>query len=259
MAEDPTYHIRVNKDDIGNYVLMPGDRGRVERIAKYLDAPQEVGNNREYLSYTGNLNGEKVSVISSGMGGPAIAIAIEELKILGVHTIVRIGTAGALQKSLSLGDSIIATAAFRDDGVSKKYIDSAYPAVASYAVTSALSQGAQRIGNPTYLGIVLSTDAYYARDFAVQETRHLIDTLVRANVLCVEMECATLFTLGNIYRMRIGAILTSREEIDEDGSYIQAGSRYEDGLEKSIRAAVQAVRILIEAGEVINESAEQAY
>jgi len=97
--ESPTFHIRISDaEKIGKYVLLPGDRGRVERIAKYFENPVHVAKNREYFTITGEISGERVSVMSTGMGGPCMAIAVEELRALGVHTLIRVGSAGSLQK-----------------------------------------------------------------------------------------------------------------------------------------------------------------
>ncbi|MFN3283328.1 MAG: nucleoside phosphorylase, partial [Pseudothermotoga sp.] len=112
---DPRYHIKVNPDDVGRYVIVVGDRGRVERVAKYFENAIKVGDNREYLTYTGYVKGEKVSVMSTGMGAPAMAIGIEELATTNARVVIRVGTTGALQKNLKLGDSIIVNAAVRLD------------------------------------------------------------------------------------------------------------------------------------------------
>ncbi len=245
MAEDPRYHIRVSCDELGKYVIMPGDRGRVPRIAKYLENAEKKAENREYLTYTGTLDGVPVSVVSSGMGGPCISIGVEELLTCGVHTIIRVGTTGALQKNLKLGDSIIATAAVRKDGTSGLYVPYEFPAVGNLDAISALVEGAKKIGNPYHTGVVYSTDAYYARTFAKEESAKYTMLLKRAGVLCVEMEVATLYTLSAIKGFRAGAILTIREEIVSENEVIQAGEKYEAGLEKSIQIAIEAIRILI--------------
>jgi uridine phosphorylase len=118
MGEDPRYHIRVQPGEVGGYVLLPGDRDRVERIAKHLQQPRLVAENREYRTITGTLDGTPVSVMSSGMGGPCVAIAVEELQSAGVHTIIRVGTTGAVGPGPRLGDAIIALAAVRSEGAS---------------------------------------------------------------------------------------------------------------------------------------------
>lgn len=247
MAEDPIYHIQVNKDDVGRYVILPGDRSRVERIAKYLDNPKVVASNREYHTMTGFLEGEKVSVMSSGMGAPCMTIAVEELRTLGVHTYIRIGTAGGLQQGRTrLGDGVIATAAIREDGTTSQYISATYPAVADPDVVQALREAAKLKHERVHCGIVLSTDAYYARNFNINESMRKMDLFVRANTLCVEMEVSGLYVLGSIFGLRCGAVLTVREEPDEAGEYrYQAGESYEQGLERSIQTAVEAIRLMV--------------
>ncbi len=245
MAEDPRYHIKVGCEDLGKYVIMPGDRGRVKRIAKYLENAERKAENREYLTYTGTLDGVPVSVVSSGMGGPCISIGVEELLTCGVHTVIRVGTTGAFQEGLKLGDSVIATAAVRRDGTSGEYIPYEFPAVGDLDTINALVEAAKKVGNPYHTGVVLSTDAYYARHFAKEESAQYAAIMKRAGVLCVEMEVATLFTLSAIKGFRAGAILTIREEIVSENERIQAGEKYENGLEKSIQIAIEAIRLLI--------------
>lgn len=245
MAEDPRYHIRVRPEDLGAYVLMPGDRDRVERIAALLDAPRLVAENREYRTITGDLDGTPVSVMSSGMGCPAVAIAVEEMRTAGVHTIIRVGTSGALGPGPRLGDAVIAQAALRSDGTSAAYVERGYPAVADLDVIVALRRAAREAGHPFHVGIVESSDAYYAGDWHGEEdtARHL-ELRHRAGVLCIEMEASTLFTVGRLRGVRTGCILALREEWNE-GNRVQAGPDFEHGLEQVIRISVDAVRLLI--------------
>lgn len=245
--EDPRYHIRIqDPEKVGKYVLLPGDRGRVKRIAKYLENAEVVGDNREYFTMTGYLNGEKVSVMSTGMGAPCMSIGVEEIKTLGVHTFIRIGTTGAMQPNLKLGDSIIPTAAIRGDGTMDYYLPKAFPAVGHFEVIEALKEAAGIIGNPHHLGVVLSTDSYYGRFFNSKRAAEEADLFVRANTLSIEMEVSALYILGNVHNLRTGAILTIREELGEGGSYVkQAGEEYEKGMEKSIQIAIKAIELLI--------------
>jgi len=245
MAEDPRYHIRVRPQDLGGYVLMPGDRGRVPRIAELLEDPRPVAENREYRTVTGKLDGTPVSVMSSGMGCPAVAIGVEEMRTAGVHTIIRVGTTGALGPGVRLGDAIIAHAAVRRDGTSAAYIDPGYPAVADFHVVDALRRAAQDAGHPHHLGIVESSDAYYAGAWHGEAaTRQHSETMQRAGVLCIEMEASTLFTVGRLRGVRTGCILALREEW-RDGERVQAGPDFERGLDRVIRIAIDAVRLLI--------------
>lgn len=246
---DPRYHIKVNPDDVGRYVIVVGDRGRVERVAKYFESAIKVGDNREYLTYTGYVKGEKVSVMSTGMGAPAMAIGIEELATTNARVVIRVGTTGALQKDLKLGDSIIVNAAVRLDGTTAQYIIPEYPAVADFQVVDALVRAAQLVRNPFHIGTVLSTDSYYGRAFDSEKHNYLESQLVKAGVLAVEMEIGALYIVGGIKRLRTGAVLTVREELTDQG-YIQAGEKFEKGLENSIRIAIKAIENLIEGGVV---------
>ncbi|AEH51288.1 nucleoside phosphorylase [Pseudothermotoga thermarum] len=248
--EDPRYHIRVEPDAIGKYVIVVGDRGRVERVAKYLENPTKVGENREYLTYTGYLLGEKVSVMSTGMGAPAMAIGIEELATTNAKVIIRVGTTGAIQKHLKLGDSVIATAAVRMDGTTAQYIMPEFPAVADFRVVKALIEAAKVVGNPYHVGIVLSTDSYYGRKFDPERHSYIGKQLEKAGVLAVEMELGALYVIGALKGLLTGSVLTVREELSEEG-YIQAGPKFEQGLENSIKIAIKAIEILIKGGLMV--------
>ncbi len=246
MAEDPRYHIRVKPEDVGKYVIVVGDRGRVERVAKYLEDPVKVGENREYLTVTGKLKGEKVSVMSTGMGAPAMEIAINELATTNAKVVIRVGTSGALQRGLKLGDSVIATAAVRRDGATLQYLPAEFPAVADFGVVSYLKKAAQEIGHRHHLGVVYSTDSYYGRFFDPESHSKYAELLSKAGVLIVEMEVGALYVVGMVKGLKCGAILTVREELTESGEYIQAGEEYEKGLENSIRIAIRAIEMMVE-------------
>ena len=132
------YHIQVGKGEVGRYVILPGDPKRCKRIAQYFDDPVFVADNREYVTYTGTLDGVKVSVTSTGIGGPSASIAMEELYRCGADTFVRIGTCGGMQTEVKSGDIVIATGAIRMEGTSKEYAPIEFPAVANLEVTNAL-------------------------------------------------------------------------------------------------------------------------
>lgn len=246
--ENPRYHIQIEDNSlVGKYVLLPGDRGRVKRMAKYLEDPKIVGDNREYFTMTGSLKGEKVSVMSTGMGAPCISIGVEEFRTLGSDTFIRVGTTGAMQSNIKLGDSIIATAAIRDDGTMDEYVPKQFPAVADFEVINEMKNAAEIIGNPYHLGIVQSADSYYGRIFNPEHAGELWKLYSKAGVLAVEMEISALYILGAIFGLRTGAILTTREERGKDGDEVpQAGEKYENGLEKSIQIAFKSIELLIE-------------
>ena len=248
MGEDPRYHIRLEKEDTGEYVIIVGDRGRVERVAKYLEDARKVGENREYLTYTGYIKGKKVSVMSTGMGAPAVSIAVEELSTLNVKVIIRVGTTGALQRELKLGDGVIAIGSVRRDGTTIQYLPPEFPAVADFDVIDALISASKMNGIRYHVGNVYSTDSYYARLFDPESHTRYLENLVKAGVLAVEMEVGALYVVGAIKRIKTGSILVVREELSEEGSYVQAGPKYEEGMEKVIKTAVDSISILIDRG-----------
>ena len=146
------YHIKCAEGDVGRYVILPGDPGRCEKIAAYFDDAEFVAQNREYVIYTGTLLGEKVSVCSTGIGGPSSAIAMEELFAVGADTFIRVGTSGGINLKVREGDLVIATAAVRQDGTSREYAPVDYPAAANFEVTQALVWAAEEMGSTFHTG-----------------------------------------------------------------------------------------------------------
>ena len=166
MDGERQFHIRTIPEEVGRYVIMPGDPGRVPKIAALLDDAKQVAQNREYNVYTGYLDGEKVTVCSTGIGGPSAAIAVEELVKCGADTFIRIGTSGGMDLSVSGGDLVIASAAVRGEGTSKEYLPEGYPAVADFTVTTALAKAAaalseDKLGKRYHVGVVHSKDSFY--------------------------------------------------------------------------------------------------
>src|SRR5262249_10210273 len=148
--------------DVGEYVLVPGDPFRTPLIAKHLDEAREVAFSREYRTFTGKVDGTFVSAMSTGMGGPSVAIGVEELHELGVHTLLRVGTCGALQPVVKMGDLVIAMASVRSEGTPDGYVPKEYPAVASLDVVNALVEAAEAAGAPYHVGVMRSVDALYS-------------------------------------------------------------------------------------------------
>ena len=155
------YHLQLTQGDVGRYVLLPGDPGRCEKIARFFDEPKLMARNREYVTYTGTLSGEKVSVTSTGIGCPSTAIAVEELIRVGAQTFIRVGTSGGIQPGTKTGDIAIVTAAIRDEGTSRQYLPIEYPAVADPDVVIALRQGALKLELPFRTGVSHSKDSFY--------------------------------------------------------------------------------------------------
>jgi len=206
------YHVNLTKGDVVEYVILPGDPGRCEKIAQYFDNPVLVANNREYVTYTGTLDGVKVSVTSTGIGGPSAAIALEELVHCGAHTFVRVGTSGGMQKEVLGGDVVIATGAIRLDGTSKEYAPIEYPAVANFDVVMALKESAKELNHPYHVGVVQCKDSFYGQHSPesmpiASELQNKWEAWIRTGALTSEMESATLFIVGSTRRVRVGAVL----------------------------------------------------
>ena len=206
------YHVNLTKGDVGEYVILPGDPGRCEKIAQYFDNPVLVANNREYVTYTGTLDGVKVSVTSTGIGGPSAAISLEELVHCGAHTFVRVGTSGGMQKEVLGGDVVIATGAIRLDGTSKEYAPIEYPAVANFDVVMALKESAKELNHPYHVGVVQCKDSFYGQHSPesmpiASELQNKWEAWIRTGALTSEMESATLFIVGSTRRVRVGAVL----------------------------------------------------
>jgi uridine phosphorylase len=246
------FHLLIKEGDIGRYVLMPGDPGRVAKIASFLEDTKPVAQHREYTTYTGSLLGEKVSVISTGIGCPSTAIAVEEAIEAGADTMIRVGTSGSMQPDIHTGDLAVITGAIRDEGTTRAYLPLEFPAVASLDVVNALIEGCKTLGVPFYSGISHSKDSFYGE---VERTRMPMaellgekwDAYVKGGAVCSEMEAAALFILAGIYRKRAGAvtsIINSNDLAELDLK--DAGKKMETGDEnRVIRAAVEGLKVLI--------------
>ena len=204
------YHTGVSSEDIGRYVILPGDPGRVEKIASFFDNAEFVVSNREYTTYTGYIKGERVSAVSTGIGGPSAAIAIEELSKCGAHTFIRIGTCGGMQEEVMGGDVVIASAAVRMEGTSREYAPIEYPAVSDYTVLSKMAECAREMGISYHVGVVQSKDSFFGQhESAIMpvsyELQNKWEAYLKMGCLASEMETAALFTVGQFLRVRVGA------------------------------------------------------
>jgi uridine phosphorylase len=247
MAEEPQFHIRLRHGDVGRYVLLPGDPGRVPLIARHLDEARELAHNREYVTYTGTLGGTAVSVTSTGIGAPSTAIAIEELAAIGADTFIRVGTAGSIGKDVRSGELVVATAAVRDEGTSGHYLPYCFPAVASHDVFTALISAARRLGQPYRCGIIRSTDAFYA-DVAPETIPHHdypLHLWEHAGVLASEMEAAALFVVAALRKVRAGAIVAVVNATE--AGPVATDQVASLSLEPLIKTAIEGVRQLIQA------------
>lgn len=246
---DRQYHLACAPGDVGGYVLMPGDPGRCERIAAHLDGARLVAANREYTTWTGSLEGVAVSVTSTGIGGPSAAIAVEELCNIGAHTLLRVGSCGAMQPGLRLGDVIVAQAAVRDEGTSLQYVPLAWPAVAHVDTVDALRAAAAAGGVRHHVGVVQSKDSFYGemepgRMPVAAELQARWEAWIRAGVLASEMECAALFAAAAVRRVRAGGALAVVNAAPTVDAMPDPGRLPIDAV---IEVAVGAVRRMIAA------------
>lgn len=208
------YHIHLKKGDIGRYVLLPGDPGRTDFIATYLENPKLIAENREHRTWTGTLNGVQVSVTSTGMGCPSAAIAVEELIKCGADTFIRVGTAGRVcdksqDKTL---DGVINTAAVRDEGTTIHYIPIEYPAVADRHIVDALARAAKKLNYNFAEGITQSKDSFYGQHEpdtmpASYRLKERWEAWKSGNVMSSEMEAAAIFVISSIRGCRASAIM----------------------------------------------------
>ncbi|HEY3355177.1 MAG TPA: nucleoside phosphorylase [Polyangia bacterium] len=237
------YHIALSAGEIPPYVLLPGDPGRVALIAKLWDKAEHVVTNREYCTWRGSVGGMPIACVSTGIGGPAAAIAIEELHKIGCHTFIRVGTCGSLQPGVDVGDLVVTTATVREDGTSVQYVPLSYPAVADLDVTLALRAAAARCGYRAHTGIGQTKDAFYtegAEDLPMAEAqKERWRCWRRANVLSTSMEAAALFVIGSIRKVRVGEVLAV------------IGLTYKDepitkkvGVEAAARCGIEAMKAL---------------
>lgn len=237
------YHINMKKGDVGRYVILPGDPGRVPKIASYFDKAEEIAFNREYRTYTGYIDGIKVSCTSTGIGCPSTAIAVEELIKIGADTFIRVGTAGSLQKEVGLGDVCITTGAVREEGTSRQYVPISYPAVADLDVTLALREGAKRLGFKHHCGIGHCKDAFFIEGDEnlpiAQENSMKWDAWYKSNVISTSMESSALFVVSSIRKVRAGEILAIIGLTYDDSPIVA-----KVGVDDAIKTAIEAIRIL---------------
>lgn len=211
-ADGRKHHIGLKKGDVGRYVLLPGDPGRVEVIARRFDNPKFIAQNREYTTWIGELDGVPVACTSTGIGCPSTAIAVEELKDIGVDVFIRVGTSGSMQHHIKPGSIGVITGAIRDEGTSKHYLPIEFPAVADLEVTLALREAAVASGFPWHAGVAQSKDSFYGQHNP--ERMPIADDLARrwkawmaGGAICSEMEAATLFIVASTLRVRAGGAM----------------------------------------------------
>lgn len=248
--EEIIYAPRIGLDSsVGaKYAIIPGDPKRVKTIAEFLDKPKALSVNREYTSYEGFIDGEKILVMSTGMGGPSAAIGVEELFQIGVDTFIRLGSCGAMQIPIMGGEVVIATGAIRQEGTTREYVYSEFPAVANLDITLALRNAAEKVGVKYNVGIVQSKDSFYGQQDPErmpvgEELKLKYNAWIKAGALASEMECAAVFTVAQILGARAGALLhvlwnKEREALGLDNPTMR-------DMTKTIETVREALRELI--------------
>lgn len=242
------YHIQVGKEDIGRYVILSGDPKRCAKIAKYIDDAKLVADNREYVTYTGYLDGVKVSVTSTGIGGPSASIALEELVQAGADTFIRIGTCGGMQLNVRSGDVVIASGAVRMEGTSKEYAPIEFPAVADIEVVNALMKAADELNVDSHVGVVQCKDSFYGQHSPERmpvgyELLNKWEAWKRLGCLASEMESAALFVVGSALHVKVGSVflVVANQEREKEG----LSNPVVHNTDKAVRVAVEALRRII--------------
>jgi uridine phosphorylase len=232
--------------DVAKYVLISGDPGRVKIIASFLDESRKVADYRGFVTYTGTKDGVDISASSSGIGCPSAAIAVEELARIGAKAIIRVGTTGALQKNINMGDLVIATAAVRDDGTSKTYVPVEFPAIADLEVTKSLIKASKKSDRKTHIGFVLSSDAFYGKKDSLKQWS-------KFGVLSVEMETSVIYTIAALRKLKAGTILAvdgnpllgeGKGEFEPGDKTGELDDRVVGAIEEEAKIAIKAILLM---------------
>lgn len=248
-SEDGTqYHVGLKSGDVGEYVLLPGDPKRCAKIAEYFDDAKLVADRREFVTYTGYLNGEKVSVTSTGIGGASASIAMEELVKVGATTFIRVGTCGGMDINVKGGDIVIATGAVRMEGTSKEYAPIEYPAVADFDITNALVVASKNLGLNYHTGVVQCKDSFYGQHDPERmpvgyELTNKWEAWKRLGCLASEMESAALFVVSNFLRVKTGSVFLAVANQEREKLNLENPVVHDTDL--AIKTAIEAVKILI--------------
>ena len=244
------YHIGLRKGEVGKYVILPGDPKRCEKIARHFEDAKLMADSREYVTYTGYLDGVKVSVTSTGIGGPSASIALEELVRCGADTFLRVGTCGGMQTEIMGGDIVIATGAVRMEGTSKEYAPIEYPAVADLDITNALVKAAKTLKEKYHVGVVQCKDAFYGQHEpsikpVSYELENKWEAWKRMGCKASEMESAALFIVGNYLNVRVGSsfLVVANQEREKLG----LENPVVHDTEAAIKVTIEAIRNLIKA------------
>lgn len=244
------FHIRCSEGDVGRYVFLPGDPGRCESIAAYFENPVHIGMNREFNIYTGTLCGEKVSVCSTGIGGPSASIAMEELHNIGADTFVRIGTCAGIDMPVRAGDIVVATGAVRFEHTSLEYAPIEFPAVPDFGITTFLKQASEDLGYPTHTGVVQCKDSFYGQDSPEKSPVYYMlqqkwESWRRLGVKASEMESAALFVVAAALGVRCGSCFMVARNQNREAAGLPAENFHDTA--GAVRVGVEAMKRIIMA------------
>ena len=242
------YHIGLKEGDVGKYVILPGDPKRCKKIAEYFDDAKLVADRREFTTYTGYLNGEKVSVTSTGIGGSSASIAMEELVNVGATTFIRVGTCGGMDINVKGGDIVIATGAIRMEGTSKEYAPIEFPAVANLDITNALVSAAKHLGFNYHTGVVQCKDSFYGqhnpdRMPVSYELINKWEAWKKLGCLASEMESAALFIVASTLKVKAGSVFLTVANQEREKQNLENPVVHD--TDRAIKTAVEALKILI--------------
>ncbi len=243
------YHIACREGDVGRYVILPGDPGRCESIAALFDDAKKVAQNREYVTYTGTLLGEKVSVCSTGIGGPSASIAMEELHKIGADTFIRVGTCGGIDLDVCSGDIVVATGAIRYEHTSCEYAPIEFPAVSDFGIANALTLAAKAMGKTVHTGVVQCKDSFYGQHSPEKspvyyELQQKWESWKRLGVKASEMESAALFVVAAALGVRCGSCfhVVWNQEREKAG----LDQNMSEDTSAAVRVGVEALKRIIE-------------
>lgn len=242
------YHIGLDDSHGAKYAILPGDPGRVEKIASYLDNAKYIGAQREYTTWIGEIDGEKVLVMSTGMGGASTAIGVEELVMTGVETFIRIGTCGGMNKEVIGGDIVIANGAIRAEGTSKEYVPIEFPAISDFNVTLALVRACENLKKTFHTGVVHCKDSFYGqhdpdRMPVSYQLNNQWDAWIKAGCLASEMESSTLFAVASVLGVKAGCVLSTVWNQEREKLGLDNPKNHDTS--EAIKVTIEAIRILI--------------
>lgn len=256
LLKEKQYHIHMKQGDVGKYVLLPGDPKRCKLIAKYFDDAVLVADNREYVTYTGYLDGEKVSVTSTGIGGASTSIAVEELYKIGADTFIRIGTCGGIDLSVESGSLVVATSAIRMEGTTKEYAPIEFPAVADFEIVTELVNSCKERNEKFHVGVVECKDSFYGQHDP--ETKPVSYELLnkwqawkKLHTKASEMESAALFVVSSYLNTRAGSIFLVVNNQEREKQNLL--NEVVEDTDKAIKTAINALRNLIKKDKEKNK------